>query len=137
MEEHVASSNIENAVVSTGTVSYEEIPGLLASMDVAVAPFKNMENFYFSPLKVFEYMAASLPVVASKIGQLAELIEEGENGFLIPPEDPIAMAKALDTLRCNPNLCKSMGQKARNSALDNYTWDIQVKRILDLAKNTI
>ncbi len=137
LEEYVSSSNIENAVVSTGAVSHAEIPGLLASMDAAVAPFKDLENFYFSPLKVFEYMAASLPVVTSKIGQLSELIEDRKNGFLIPPEDPIEMAKAIETLRCNPNLCKFMGQEARNNALGNYTWDIKVNRILDLVKNTI
>ncbi len=134
LEEHVASSNVENAVEFTGAVDHAIIPGLLASMDVAVAPYKPLDPFYFSPLKVFEYMAACLPIVASKIGQLTELIEDSKNGILITPGNPKAMARAFEKLLSNLDLCKLMGQEAGNCALDNYTWNIQVKRILDLSK---
>src|SRR5262249_57748941 len=58
----------------TGSVAPNQVPGLLASMDAAVAPYPDLSRFYFSPLKVYEYMAAGLPVVASRIGQLAQIL---------------------------------------------------------------
>src|SRR5207302_554460 len=75
-----------------GAVAHTDIPGLLASMDVAVAPYPNLADFYFSPLKVYEYMAAGLPVVVSNIGQLGKLINHGVNGLLVPAGDAGALA---------------------------------------------
>jgi glycosyltransferase involved in cell wall biosynthesis len=117
----------------TGTVAPSEVPGLLSSMDVAVAPYPPLAHFYFSPLKVYEYMAAGLPVVASRIGQLTELIQDGENGILVPPGDPQALARALDKLYRDPLLCKRLGTKARQTVLDSHTWDATVERMLNLS----
>jgi glycosyltransferase involved in cell wall biosynthesis len=117
----------------TGTVAPSEVPGMLSSMDVAVAPYPLLAHFYFSPLKVYEYMAAGLPVVASSIGQLAELIQDGENGILVPPGDPVALAGALDKLYRNPLLCKRLGTKARQTVLESHTWDATVEYILNLS----
>ena len=83
----VRMRGLAKAVQFTGAVPPADVPGLLASMDVAVAPYPMLPDFYFSPLKVFEYMAAGLPVVASRIGQLATLIEDGVNGLLCTPDD--------------------------------------------------
>lgn len=116
----------------TGAVASSEIPGLLASMDVAVAPYPNMERFYFSPLKVYEYMAARLPVVASRVGQLEELIRDGENGILVPPGDPVALAHALDRVRRTPDLRVKLGHAARLTVLGRHTWDAVGGRVLDL-----
>jgi glycosyltransferase involved in cell wall biosynthesis len=121
------------AVHLTGAVAPSEVPGLLASMDVGVAPYPERPDFYFSPLKVYEYMASGLPVVASQIGQLENLIQDGVNGLLCPPGDPIALASALERLRCEPKLRVYLGQAARETVLRYHTWDIIVQRILYLA----
>ena len=117
----------------TGMVTPSEVPGLLASMDVAVAPYPNLPHFYFSPLKVYEYMAAGLPVVASRIGQLAELIQDGISGLFCLPGDPVTLAEALDRLRWEPELRTRLGQVARATVLQDHTWDAVVRRILQLA----
>jgi glycosyltransferase involved in cell wall biosynthesis len=117
----------------TGAVPPSEIPGLLASMDVAVAPYPPLPDFYFSPLKIFEYMAAGLPVVASRVGQVAKLIQDEVNGILCPPGDPAALAAALDRLRVDPTLRERLGQAARQTVLQGHTWDQVAKRILRLA----
>ena len=130
---HLTARNLTESVEFTGAVDPSEIPGLLSTMDVAVAPYPNLANFYFSPLKVYEYMAAGLPVVATRIGQLAELIQDGMNGFLVPPDDPDAMAAVLDKLRCEPDLRIRMGQMARTTILFQHTWDAAVSRIIDLS----
>lgn len=116
----------------TGMVTPGEVPRLLASMDVAVCPYPQ-QRFYFSPLKVYEYMAASLPVIASQIGQLGELITSEVTGLLCPPGDIIALADALDRLRREPDFRFRLGQAARATVLRDHTWDAAACHILHLA----
>jgi glycosyltransferase involved in cell wall biosynthesis len=117
----------------TGAVPPETIPYWLAQMDVAVAPYPQSQDFYFSPLKVYEYMAAGLPVIASKIGQLTEIIENGVNGILAPPGDATALATALEQLWRSPLLRKHLGNSAQEKILQEHTWDKVVDKILWLA----
>lgn len=131
--ESLSARQLLEAAYFTGAVAPSDVPGLLASMDVGVAPYPERPDFYFSPLKVYEYMASGLPVVASQIGQLENLIQDGVNGLLCPPGDPIALASALDRLRWEPELRVHLGQAARETVLRYHTWDIIVQRILYLA----
>ncbi len=133
LENHFSASGLINNVVFTGAVLPAEVPGLLASMDVAVAPYPKLEPFYFSPLKVYEYMAAGLPVVASRIGQIAETVDHQLTGWLTPPGDPGALVEAFRTLRALPELRRRMGQAARARVLKNHTWTQSIRRIFDLA----
>jgi len=106
-------------------------------MDVGVAPYPQKSEFYFSPLKVYEYMAAGLAVVASRIGQLSELIEDGTNGLLCPPGDALALAAAIDRLRRDPELRLSLGNAARRAVLREHTWEAVVRQVIDLARDQI
>jgi glycosyltransferase involved in cell wall biosynthesis len=117
----------------TRSVPADEVAGLLASMDVAVAPYPNLPQFYFSPLKVYEYMAAGLPVVVSRIGQLKKLIEPEVNGLLVPPGDAPALAGALEKLCVDPELRGRLGRAGRATVLTQYTWDKVVQRIFQIA----
>jgi glycosyltransferase involved in cell wall biosynthesis len=92
-----------------------------------------MRNFYFSPLKVYEYMAAGCAVVASRIGQLDGLIEHEVSGLLCAPGDPLELARALLRLRSEPALCDRLGHAARARVRQAHTWDATVRRILHLA----
>ena len=123
---------IARSIILTGSVSSEEIPGLLASMSVAVAPYPPLSNFYFSPLKVYEYMAAARPVIASRIGSLSELIQHEVNGLLCPPGDIDAMAAAILQLKNNPALGQHLGAAARKTVLASHTWDEVARRTLSL-----
>jgi len=78
-------------------------------------------------------MAAGLPVVASRLGQLRELIEDGVNGLLCPPGDAMALVGALYQLYCKPEWSVRLGQAARATVLRAHTWDAVVQRILHLA----
>lgn len=132
-QEDLAARGVREAAYFTGSVAPEEVPGLLASMDVGVAPYPLSQGFYFSPLKVYEYLAAGLPVVASSIGQLADLIEDGVSGLLCPPGDAVALAGALGRLSSDPAWRKRLGQAARATVLRRHTWDRVVQRIVGLA----
>jgi glycosyltransferase involved in cell wall biosynthesis len=133
IEDALAEQGLLSAADFAGAVDPAEIPGLLARMDVAVAPYPDLAQFYFSPLKVYEYMAAGLPVVASRIGQLKGLIENGVNGLLCPPGDADALAGALDRLRLDPDLRARLGRAARETILRGHTWDAVADRILELS----
>lgn len=133
VEARLHAAGLRDHVVLTGAVPLDRVPGLLASMDVAVAPYPDHTDFYFSPLKVYEYMAAGLPVVASRVGQLTELIGHGRNGLLCEPGDPGRLAAALDQLRLDPSLGRRMGTDARRTILRHHTWDAVVDRVLRLA----
>ena len=127
-----AAAGILEAMHLTGAVPLEQIPGHLASMDVAVAPYPQQDDFYFSPLKVYEYMAAGLPIVASRIGQVARLIRDEENGLLCHPGDPAALVAALERIRQEPTLGTRLGANAREAVLREHTWDAVVQRVLNL-----
>ncbi len=117
----------------TGAVSPDAIPALLKSMDVAVAPYLPKDGFYFSPLKLFEYMAAGLPTVASEIGQIPEIIKDAETGLLVPAGDTSALAQGLIKLCRQPEHRARMGNAARDVAVGQYTWKSVVTRILNIA----
>lgn len=129
----VAARGLQEAVQFAGAVDPEAVPALLASSDVAVAPYPALPNFYFSPLKVYEYMAAGRAVVASRTGQVENLIEPGVNGLLVPPGDAGALVSALDQLRKDTALRERLGRTARARVMREHTWDAVAGRILILA----
>jgi glycosyltransferase involved in cell wall biosynthesis len=134
LEGSLAARGLREACFFTGAVPAAEVPGYLADMDVAVAPYPALPSFYFSPLKVLEYMAAGLPVVASRLGQITKLISQEINGLLCPPGDSVALARALCRLREDPALRQRLGKAAREAVLTKHTWDAVAKRILRLAE---
>jgi glycosyltransferase involved in cell wall biosynthesis len=134
LEAELEARGLHGGAELVGAVAPEEVPGLLASMDAAVAPYPQLPHFYFSPLKVYEYMAAGLPVVASRVGQLVELIRPGANGLLCPPGDAGALAEALALLRAQPGLRRRLGERARAEVLDKHTWDAVARRVIGLAR---
>jgi glycosyltransferase involved in cell wall biosynthesis len=129
----LAARGLSGSALLCGAVPPAEIPGLLASMDAAVAPYPPIDPFYFSPLKVFEYMAAGLPVAASRIGQLAAVIRDGGNGLLLPPGDAGALSAALVRLCEDRALRIRLGRAARGTVLEEHTWEAVAGRILRLA----
>lgn len=135
LEEVLSARGLLEASKFTGAVAPKDVPGLLASMDTAIAPYPNQSNFYFSPLKVYEYMAAGLPVVASRVGQLMKLIQNGVNGFLYTPDDITALVKTLETLRQDCELRIRIGKAARATVIRHHTWDGVARHILNLADN--
>ena len=130
----LAELGLESSVMMTGAVAASEVPRWLASMDVAVAPYPPLDHFYFSPLKVYEYMAAGLAVVASDLGQLQKLIRSSINGVLVPAGDANRLAAAFYDLKNNPAKRAELGQEARATVLRSFTWDQVVRRIFHLAQ---
>lgn len=121
-----------------GAVAPEEIPAHMAGSAIGVAPYPDLggrDQQYFSPMKVLEYLAAGLAVVASDVGQIPQLLEEGAqlHGVLVAPSDPTALAAALDDLAASPQRRARMGRDGRLLAEERHSWARVVTRILELA----
>ncbi len=115
-----------------GAVLPVAVPDVLARVDVAVAPYPAEQDFYFSPLKIFEYMAAGLPVVASAIGQIEDVIEDGVTGLLCPPGDIGALTAALERIYENPAFAAALGAAARQAMVAGHTWKHVAETIFDI-----
>ena len=121
-----------------GAVAPQDIPIHLAGSAIGVAPYPDLgggEQQYFSPMKVLEYLAAGLAVVASDVGQIPQLLEEGSqrHGVLVAPSDPTALAAALDDLAACPDRRARMGRSGRLLTEERHSWRRAVARILELA----
>jgi glycosyltransferase involved in cell wall biosynthesis len=130
LEAQTQALGLSNRVVFTGAVAHEEVPALLAAMDAVAAPYPEMEEFYFSPLKVFEYMMAARPIVASRIGQVAGLLRDGVTALLVKPGAREELTAALLRLRTDPQLGRRLARAARAEAREKHTWTARV-RILE------
>lgn len=104
----------------------------LAQASVCVLPLTRSSygTSFTSPLKLFEYMAAGRPIVASDLPALREILRDGENALLIPPEDPSALAAAIQRLRTDRSLAERLGRQAGRD-VRAYSWEARGKTILE------
>ena len=114
-----------------GFVPNQQVPKYLAASDFLMLPnsMKHELAYSTSPLKLFEYMAARRPVIASNIPALQGFLKHKENAFLIEPDSPTAIASALDTLTQDQNLSAQMVQQAWQE-VQQFTWSHRAKDIL-------
>jgi glycosyltransferase involved in cell wall biosynthesis len=134
LEQRVRERKLDTAVTFTGAVSPELIPSYLKQMDTAVAPYPDLKEFYFSPLKILEYMAAGVPVVASRVGQIPDLIEHGVTGLLCPPGDADKLTMLLTDIFHQPVFARRLARAAREKVEREHSWDVVVSKMLELAK---
>lgn len=132
LERQVRQYGLQEATRFVGDVEHEAVPGLLAQMDVATAPYPRLRDFYFSPLKVFEYLAAGVPVVASDIGQLGEILVAGETALLHPPGAVTEMARQIDSLRQHPELAGRLARAGQRLIRRRFTWRHNADRLVKL-----
>ena len=118
-------------VVGTGTVAQERLPTYLRAMDAALVLAPEGVPFHYSPLKLAEYLAAGVPVVAPAVDQLCELLSDGVDAMLVPPNDTEALAAALRRLQHDPDARVRIGHAGQQVARSGWSWAHQVRRLLD------
>jgi len=113
----------------TGAVAYDAVPQLLAGATIGVAPFNTAAHpalrsagFFWSPLKVYEYMAAGLPVVTAALHPLNQVIRDGQEGVLFAEGDMPGLAAAIARLLDDPAAAHAMGRRARDRVVAHYSW---------------
>jgi glycosyltransferase involved in cell wall biosynthesis len=137
LEEQSRRLGLGDAVHMTGAVPHHAVPDLLRGTDVTVVPFAPDADGYFSPVKLFEYMAMALPVVAARVGQVCEVIEEGRTGWLWTPGDASELAGLIRMLEQDRELCRTVGAAAREHVLNEYTWRLNARRVVGIAEDLI
>ncbi len=133
LEKTVHANGLNQVVTFTGNVPYDEVPDYLAAVDIAVAPYTPNEQFYYSPIKIFEYMAMAKPVVAGRIGQVEEILRDGATGLLFEPGNLPQLTAALLKLLHDASLCRRMGEQARAWVVRERAWDNNALRVIEIA----
>ncbi|MBN1893812.1 glycosyltransferase family 4 protein [bacterium] len=130
LERRIREDGFQERIRMPGFVAPEDIPACLSKMDILLAPYPVLDFFYFSPLKIFEYMAASKPVLATRIGQIAEIIQDGVSGCLYG--DEAEFVQKLSRLIRDRKARTRMGKAARKRVAEKFTWDRNAARIEDV-----
>lgn len=111
---------------------------LLSSSLAGVVTLQPAINYLDSlPVKMFEYMSAGIPVIASKFPLWREIIEGKNCGICVDPLDSTAIAAAIDTLARDPQRAREMGQNGREAALEKFNWGVEEKKLLNLYENLL
>jgi glycosyltransferase involved in cell wall biosynthesis len=106
----------------------DDIGGLIRALDVAALS----SAYEGSPLAVMEYMACAAPIVATAVGGVPELIEDGVHGLLVAPDDPSALAEAIGRLLEDRGLAARLGSAARERQRAEFDLDVVVERLQEL-----
>lgn len=112
----------------------DDIPQLMKSVDVVAHPSTEFDP---CPLVVLEALHSGVPIVATAVGGVPELIQNGVNGLLVPAGDPDALARALTDLLCNPVLSGQLSEKGRERALNDFTLERLIAQIASVVRNTV
>jgi len=125
LEESVRQHGLADRFQLLGSVA--DVPAFLSGLDVAVLPSRSegMSN------ALLEYMAAGRAIVATAVGAAAELIDDGVQGLLVPPNDPGKLAEAIGRLLKNPGLARRMGEAARRRVRERYSREAMVERFTE------
>jgi glycosyltransferase involved in cell wall biosynthesis len=114
--------------VRLGTQAYDRMPEIVASADLGVAPYETARQrqlslgFYWSPLKIFEYMASGLPTLTIPRFPLTEIVRDGQEGLMFREADSVDLARQIERLADDAALRARLGNAARSRVVELYSW---------------
>jgi glycosyltransferase involved in cell wall biosynthesis len=120
-----------------GTLDHEMVPRYLSIMDIVLSPYRGDYLFYGSSMKLLEYMAAGKALLATALGQIKELVQDGYNGLLYESDDWEGMETKLRLLIENPELRRQLGANARHTVELGWTWEHQAKRLVEVLARAV
>jgi glycosyltransferase involved in cell wall biosynthesis len=141
MRSALAEYEKSGEVIFTGPLLRHQVAEYLDACDVLVSPHVPMPDgsrFFGSPTKLFEYMAMGKGIVASRLEQLAEVLEHDRTALLVTPGDVDELAEAILDLAVNPEKRGALGAAARRAAVERHSWSRNVSSALsDMPRTTI
>jgi len=131
--ELATSLGVADRVQWTGRLDHSDAISRLAACDVLICPHVDLkgQRFFGSPTKVFEYLALGKPIVASRLEQLDEVLDDGGTAILVEPGDARSLAEGVSRILGSPELALSLGAAARAEAVSHHTWRVRADTILD------
>jgi glycosyltransferase involved in cell wall biosynthesis len=133
VRDRIAAHGLHDRCTLTGMVPQPEGPAHLAACDILASPtIRNADgtDFFGSPTKLFEYLAMGKGVIASRLAQLAEIVEHDRTGLLVAPGDADELASAIERLADDAALRQRLGAAAREQVLAHHTWRGHTARIM-------
>lgn len=122
-------------VTYLGWQNRTQVATLLGEARAGLVLFHPLPNHINAqPNKLFEYMSAGLPVIASDFPLWREIIEQAGCGLLVDPLNPCEIAKAMQWILANPEEAQAMGERGRKAVLEKYGWQIEGQKLLDFYK---
>jgi glycosyltransferase involved in cell wall biosynthesis len=134
VEKELESEVKTGRVIFTGAVGHDRVPRLLDACDILVAPHVPLADgseFFGSPTKIFEYMAMGKAIVASRLGQIGEVLVDQETALLIEPGNVGELGNAIVRLIESETLRTRLGGRAREVAAREHTWIHNAQRVLE------
>jgi glycosyltransferase involved in cell wall biosynthesis len=132
-------SHKSSAIVKyRGWIEPWNIPGILQEADIGLVCLLPRPNFLTSlPVKLFEYMASGLPVIASNFPLWEKIISENKCGICVDPCSPDEIAKAVQTLSKDPGLRAEMGENGKRAVQDKFNWEKESEKLIHLYRKII
>lgn len=132
-DEAVDRAGVGAGVLTPGLVPHERMPALLAACDILLSPHSrelDPQDFWGSPTILFEYMGAGRAIVASRVGQIGDVLVDGETALLVEPDEPGALADAIIRLVDDASLRARLGQAVRCAAELEHSWERNADRLI-------
>ena len=134
VEEILHEGDVLDRVIMEGAVLHDDVPRLLDACDVLVSPHVPLDagaEFFGSPTKLFEYMAMGKGIVASRLGQIGEVLEHERTALLVEPGNVEELKDAIVRLSASKELRENLGAAARLATVERHTWRHNAQRVLD------
>jgi hypothetical protein len=137
------AANARANLVFAGYVPHTVARKAMAAVDALLMPYQASVSIgvaghdtagWMSPMKMFEYLGSGVPIVSSDLPALREVLSDGRNALLVPPDDPAAWAAAIDRLATDAELGARLGQQGHEDYRAHYTWDARGRRLLEAAR---
>ena len=134
VERIIRDAKREHQVIFAGHVDHKKVPALLDACDILLSPHVPLQDgsdFFGSPTKLFEYMAMGKGIVASRLGQIGEVLSNEETALLVDPANVQELSNAVLRLTNSRDLRERLGAAARRAAIERHTWKQNAQRVID------
>ena len=134
MRSNLIAYEATKQVIFTGALPHDKVAEYLDAADILVSPHIPMPDgsrFFGSPTKLFEYMAMGKAIVASRLEQLAEILEHDRTAWLVTPGSVEELSDAILRLASDPAKRDVLGSAARNTAIERHSWSQNAARAVE------
>lgn len=133
----VKERGLEDVVYQIDYVPHDEVPRHTAVFDYAVMTYPDFEGFYFSPLKMYEYMSMGTPIVSTDTGQIGSIIRSGETGELVYPPSATQFFEAIQALQQSPERYQRISQASRAEVLQSHSWLNNASKVMRVCEQLL
>jgi len=137
LQEMAKRHGLQEEIIFTGRIRYEDVPTFINSFDICYLCKIGSKLGFFSPLKLYEYLACAKPVIASRMEGVNEIIESGNCGYLFDPDDVESLASRIIESYNERDKLPELGMNGRRFIKDQYSWEKVAYRLQNVLSEAI